>query len=224
MKPATGTGQWSDGHETSLAFEDSVEVHMGFVRYEGTELVFEAEVRNTSQRPVLVAPAEFYYQPVATQPVASASQGPTFPGRVAALDPEPRLQQLAQRLSYESEQATKVSFGEVLTSVSHLTENVTSIKKKETNKEIDERAARQQSERNYYTNQRLEHAAAAEQLRGKQQELDQNALRKNTLLPGQRVRGYVYFPRTDMADLLRLVVPLNERPLTFDFNQYRVKQ
>ncbi|QNE38737.1 hypothetical protein F1C16_03790 [Hymenobacter sp. NBH84] len=224
MKPTAADTIWYEGREMMLQEQDSMLVQMSFVRYEGRELVFEAVVENGSSQPILVAPEQFYYQPVVTQ-AATAGTATNVPGRVAAIDPEQRMQQLETQLAYESKEATKVSFGELLTTLSHITENVASIKKEETEKEIDEREERQQSERDYYTNHRIDHSIAADQVRYTKEEVEQRLLRKNTLPPGQYIRGYVYFPRTDAADVIRVVVPVNEQqPATFDFTQDRTKQ
>lgn len=223
MKPAQSSGRWVDGHEISQDAHDSVEVHVGFVRYGANGVIFEVSLRNHSGRPILVAPASFYYLPVATLPVASTAPV-ELPGRVAAMDPEPRLQQLTTSIGYEAEQATEVSTGEVLSGLSNIVESVASIKNKETDEQIKEREQRHRNDASYYDNQRLQHAANADLLLSEKQELEQYALRKNTLEPGQSARGYVYFSRTDMADLLRLVVRVNEHPLTFNFEQARVKQ
>jgi len=223
MKPTAENTIWYEGREMVLQEQDSMLVQMSFVRYEGKELVFEAVVENGSSQPILVAPEQFFYQPVTTQ-AATAGTPTNVPARVAAIDPEQRMRQLETTLAYESKEATKVSLGELLTTLGHITEDVVSIKKKETDEEVDEREQRQQSERNYYTNQRLEHSIAADQVRYKKEEVEQRLLRKNTLPPGQYIRGYVYFPRTDVADVIRVVVPVGEQPATFDFTQSRMKQ
>jgi hypothetical protein len=223
MKLAQSSGRWVDGHEISQEVHDSVEVHVGVVRYGANGVIFEVNLHNYSARPVLVEPASFYYLPVATLPIASTA-ALELPGRVGAMDPEPRLQQLTTSIGYEAEQATKVSTSEVLSGLGNIVESVASIKKKETQEQINEREQRHRNDAIYYENQRLQHAANADLLLSEKQELEQYALRKNTLERGQSTRGYVYFSRTDMADLLRLVVRVNEYPLTFDYAQTRIKQ
>ena len=223
MKPAAENTTWHEGREVVLQEQDSVVVQISFVRYEGKELVFEALVENNSAQPILVAPAQFFYQPVTTQ-AAVAGTPTSVPGRVAAIDPEQRMRQLETTLAYEAKEATKVSFGELLTTLSHITENVASIKKTETDEEIDEREQRQQSEQDYYTNQRLEHSIAADEVQYKKEEVGQRLMRKNTVPPDEYIRGYIYFPRTDAADVIRVVVPVSKQPITFDFTQNRMKQ
>jgi hypothetical protein len=71
---------------------------------------------------------------------------------------------------------------------------------------------------------RLEHSSAALQAQGQKQDVEARLLRKNTLLPGQGIRGYVYFPRTDKADVLRLSLPLRAQPLALSYSQLRSRQ
>ncbi|MDF7812176.1 hypothetical protein [Hymenobacter sp. YC55] len=217
MAPAQVNGPGRNGHPTSLSYHpDSVEVQVGFVRYEPTELVFEVEIGNDSSRPVLVSPETFFYAPVDT---ASATTTAALQPRVAAVDPELHLKQLAVRLKQEAAKAEKVSWFEILTTVSNVAEDISSIKKKETDEQVAEREERHQSTEAYFDEQREQHAQQADNLYSQHQTIQEVALRKTNIKPGEYVRGYVYFPRTDMARRLRVVVFFNERPVTFDFTQ-----
>lgn len=224
MHPSEGSGVWADGSETARQLHDSVDVRISFVRYEVGRMVFEADLRNTTRRPLTVGPTDFYFQPVATQPVASTAPALYMPSRLSAFDPEPRIQGLTSQVAQESEAATKVSTNEVLTNLSHVVEDLASLKKTETKEQIAARETKQQSENNYYTRQRLEAAAAADQHRAQLDELQHQSLRRNTLEPGQRVRGYVYFPRVDLADVIRVSAPGLAAGTTLDFTQTRTKQ
>ncbi|GAA4034011.1 hypothetical protein GCM10022409_17890 [Hymenobacter glaciei] len=224
MHPSSGSGTWANGAEIARQQHDSLEVRLSFVRYEASRLIFEAELRNRSGHDFTVSPTDFYLQPVATQPVASTAPAPVLPGRLTAFDPEPNIQELRQRIEVESAEATKVSAAEVLTSLSHTVENVAAIKKKETKEQISARENRQQNENASFDSQRLRAAAAAEQHRAQLGELEGQALRRTTLETGRAVRGYVYFPRADMADVIRVSAPGLAPGTTLDFTQTRTQQ
>ncbi len=224
MRPVRGSGVWSDGSETVHEQQDSVDVRINFIRYDADRLVFDVDFRNISRRALTVGPTDFYFQPVATQPVASTVAASQLPGRLAAFDPEPQIQNLTRRVAEESAAATHVSGGELLTGLSHVVEDLASIKKKETKEQEEAREARQNDENAYYTRQRLEAAAAADQHRAQLEELRSQALRRNTVDPGQRLRGYVFFPRLDQADLLRISAPGLREGTTLDFTQLRARQ
>ncbi|HEX8427107.1 hypothetical protein [Hymenobacter sp.] len=220
LAPSARSGLWSSGYARSEGRRaDSVVVRLGFVRYENQELVFEADIRNQSSRNVLVAPETFYYLPLSTTPVVSAVPASAFPTRIGAIDPESRLEQLTTRLAEETDKATKVSLWELFTLVSNMAEDAASLKKKETEQQVFKREQRHSAEKAYFNEQREQHAVQADKLYEQKQGLEYRLLRKSTLEPGQRMRGYVYFPRTDAANLLRVVAFPNKQPSTFDFTQ-----
>ena len=219
MHPSAGSGTWVNGAEITRQQHDSLEVRLSFVRYEATRLVFEADVRNLSRHDFTVNPSEFSAQSVATQPVASSGSASPLPSRRAAFDPEPAIQQLQQRVETEAAAATKVSFAEVLTGLSHTVENVASIKQTETKEQIAARETRHRNENGAYDRERLQAAAAAEQHRAELAELRTYALRRTTVAPGHAVRGYVYFPRADWADVIRVAAPGLAPGTTLDFTQ-----
>ena len=223
MHPSSGSGTWANGAEIARQQHDSLEVRLSFVRYEASRLVFEAELRNRSGRDFTVSPTDFYVQPVATQPVASTAAA-ALPGRLPAFDPEPSIQELHQRIEAEAAEATKVSTAEVLTGLSHTVENVAAIKKKETREQVNARENRQQNENASFDSQRLRAAAAAEQHRAQLAELQGQALRRTTIETGRAVHGYVYFPRADMADIIRVSAPGLAPGTTLDFAQTRTRQ
>ncbi|HEX8427108.1 hypothetical protein [Hymenobacter sp.] len=217
ITPALVNGPAMDGRPTSISYHpDSVEVQVSFVRYEPTELVFEVEIGNDSRRPVLVTPETFFYAPVDT---ASTTTAAALQPRVAALNPELRMKLLAARLEKEAAKAEKVSWFEILTSVSHVAEDISSIKKKETDEQVAEREERHQTDNAYFNNQREQHAQEADALYAQHHSRKSVALRRTELKPGEYVRGQVYFPRTDAARRLRVVVFFDAQPVPFDFKQ-----
>ncbi|MBD2769979.1 hypothetical protein IC235_18995 [Hymenobacter sp. BT664] len=221
MRPSKGTGLWADGAEAAHRQNDSLEVQVSFVRYEEDKMVFAMDFHNKTRRPWVVGPKDFYLQPVLTQPVASRAVS-YLPAGLAAFDPEVQIQALTSRVSEESKAATNVGTNELLTSLSHGVENLAALKKKETKEQEQARETKHQNENNYYTRQRLEAAAAADQHRAQLEELRSTYLRRNTVEPGQRIRGYVSFPRADIADLIRVSAPGLAEGTTLDFIQTRV--
>ncbi|GGG48493.1 hypothetical protein [Hymenobacter glacieicola] len=226
VAPRQPNGPWVNGHPTSfIRHPDSVQVRTGFIRSEPTELVFETEITNTSDRPVLVAPETFYLLLLPPDSTAEAAMAKgIFASRVPALDPEVQLQGLRAKLDKEADKATGVSWFEILTSATHIAEDVASINKKETAEQAAERDYRHQSDEAYFDEQREHHAQKADYLYSQHENLSSVVLRKTTLEPGQRVRGHVYFPRKDYAKRLRLVVFFDERPVQFEYTQTMQQQ
>lgn len=191
LKPEQGSGIWKDGHERSVVQQDSLQVSLGFVRYEGNSLVFDLDIQNQSERAVLVAPEQFSYTPVATTLHEGQEYMPYFPGAVKAINPEQKLDGLVAAVVYNVRESQRPL---VLASPE------------------------------YGQLHRLEHSSAALQAQTQKQDVEARLLRKNTLLPGQGIRGYVYFPRADAADILRLVLPLRAQPLLLSYSQLRSRQ
>lgn len=190
LKPEQGSGIWKDGHERSVVLQDSLQVSLGFVRYEGNELVFDLDIQNQSERAVLVAPEQFSYTPVATTLHEGQEYMPYFPGAVKAINPELKLDLLAASVVYNVRQARATGL--------HITE--------------------------FQQQEGVLHSVAALQAQGQKQDVEARLLRKNTLLPGQGIQGYVYFPRTNEADVLRLSLPLRTQPLLLSYRQLRSRQ
>ncbi|WP_315999732.1 ATP synthase subunit B family protein [Hymenobacter endophyticus] len=221
VEPAQSNGPWVNGHPTSVvSHPDSVYVRAGFIQADDNELVFEVAYLNYSDKPILIAPKTFYYMAV-PDTLADSTRVPTqfFEARRLAADPEVRLGQLQAKLKEHERKADNVSWFEILTSAVNIAEDVSSIKKKETDQQIAEREARHQDSQAFFDNQRLDHAEQADHLYSQTTALEVVVLRKNTLEPGQGLRGQVFFPRMDVARKLRLVVFFDERPVQFTFNQ-----
>jgi len=221
VEPAQSNGPWVNGHPTSVVgHPDSVYVRAGFIRADDNELVFEVAYLNYSDKPILIAPETFYYVAVPdTLADSVAVPAGYFESRRLAANPAVRLGQLQARLKEQDRKATNVSWFEILTMVVNTAEDVSSIKKKETDQQIAERENRHESTRATFDDQRLDHAEQADQLYSQASVLESVMLCRDTLNPGEGRKGQVFFPRMDVARKLRVVVFFDERPVQFTFSQ-----
>ena len=238
VQPAQATGQWAEGREQAVGAADSVETRLSFVCYEPGRVVFEAEYRNLSRRAVVVAPEAISCSPsrenkppvldgnrvvkpqpgqtlsatqaAAVWPVAQAV-APLPAAPLAAFDPEPEIRQLTDQAAREAEKAERVDWLGLALSLTSLVVDVASIAKNETPAQVQSRAALHEAAVVYNVASaaaRVEHAVTADVLHARAANLQEYALRKVTLQPGQQVRGYVYLPRFDTADGLLLRLPV----------------
>ena len=251
LQPAKSTNLWAEGREQAQAVVDSVEVRLSFVCYEPTRVVFEAEYLNPTRRSLVVDPAAFQYEanrlpapapnPKAKRPkplpgtevtaaVAIASQSlplpPLPPQPVAAFDPEPEITALRTKADTEAGKAARFDWLGLVLSAASLATDVASIGKRETVAQYQTRSAINDVAVTYNVISaatKIEHAVAAEVLQQRAAQLQNFALRKVTLEPGQQVRGYLYFPRYDAADgfVIRAPVGISIAPL--EFAQTRVR-
>ncbi|MET4075590.1 hypothetical protein [Hymenobacter sp. UYCo722] len=251
LKPAQATNLFVEGREQAQATADSVEVRLSFVCYEATRVVFEAEYRNPTRHALVVDPTAFRYEasrrptptydfkgrprPLpgteVTAAVAAASQSvllpPLPPNPVAAFDPEPEITMLRATADREAAKAARIDWLGVALSTASLVSGVVSINQRETVSQHQNRAAIQDAAFAYNvasTATKVGHAISADQLQMRAAHLQQYALRKVTLEPGQQVRGYLYFPRYDAADALVVKAPVGSRVVPLEFAQVRRRQ
>ncbi|GAB3848820.1 hypothetical protein GCM10028822_12280 [Hymenobacter terrigena] len=252
MKPTRATGFFVEGREQAQAVADSMEVRLSFVCYEPTRVVFEAEYRNPTRHALVVDPAAFQYEanrlpapapgPKAKRPkplpgtevtaaVAAASMAlplpPLPPNAVAAFDPEPEITALHSKAESEATKAAKFDWLGLALGAASLATDVASIGKRETAAQYQSRAAIHDAALAYSvisTATKIEHAVTAEVLQQRAAMLQDYALRKVTLEPGQQVRGYLYFPRYDAADGLVVRAPVGGRTVPLEFAQVRKRQ
>ena len=254
LKPTRATGLFVEGREQAQAVADSVEVRLSFVCYEPTRMVFEAEYRNPTCHALVVDPAAFQYEatrlpaaaPAAgpkpkrpkprpgtevTAAVAAASLAlplPPLPAKsVVAFDPEPEITRLHATADKEADKAARVDWLGVALSAASLASSVVSINQRETMSHYQRRAAIQDAAFAYNAVSaatKVGHAVAAEVLQQRAGMLQEYALRKVTLAPGQQVRGYLYFPRYDAADGLVVKAPVGGRMVPLAFAQVRKRQ
>ena len=251
LKPAHSTHLFVEGREQAQALADSVDVRLSFVCYEPTRVVFEAEYRNPTRRALVVDPAAFHYEasrlpapapdPKARRPkplpgaqvtaaVAAASMAlplpPLPPRAVPAFDPEPEISALRDQAESEAAKAARFDWLGVALGVASVVTDVASIGKRETRGQFQNRAALHDLAVTYSVVSaavKVEHAVAAEVMQRRAANLQEFALRKVTLAPGQQVRGYLYFPRYDAADGFVVKAPVGRNAVPLEFAQTRVR-
>jgi len=252
LKPTRATGLFAEGREQAQAQADSVEVRLSFVCYEPTRVVFEAEYRNPTRHALAVDPAAFQYEasrlpapaigPKARRPkplpgtevtaaVAAASLAlplpPLPPRAVAAFDPEPEITALRAKAGSEATKAARFDWLGLALGAASLATDVASIGKRETQAQYQSRTAIYDAAVTYSvisTAAKIKHAVAADVLQRRAAQLQEYALRKVTLEPGQQVRGYLYFPRYDAADGFVVRVPVGSSIAPLEFAQTRVRR
>ena len=249
LKPAQSTNLFVEGREQAQALADSVEVRLSFICYEANRVVFEAEYRNPTTHALVVDPAAFRYEATrridsgydgkgrrpkpllgaeVSAAVAAASQSvplpPLPPQAIAAFDPEPEITALHNRAEREAAKAARIDWFGIALSAASLATDVASIGKRETQAQYQSRASIRDAAFTYNalsTATKIEHAVASDVLRQRAAQLQEYALRKVTLEPGQQVRGYLYFPRYDAADALVVKAPVGSRVVPLEFAQVR---
>jgi hypothetical protein len=254
LKPAKTTGLFAEGREQAQAVADSVEVRLSFICYEPTRIVFEVEYRNPTRHALVVDPAAFQYeasrlptptpvpgqklkspkpQPGTEVTAASAAASlalplpPLPPQPIAAFDPEPEIIALRDHADSEAAKAARFDWLGLALGVASIATDVATIGRRETVAQYQTRAAIHNVAVTYNVISaatKMEHAATAEIMQQRAANLQEYALRKVTLEPGQQVRGYLYFPRYDAADGLVVHAPVGSRVVPLEFAQVRKRR
>lgn len=227
------------------ATPDSVRMALRFVGYEPDLLVFEAEYHNDSPHPVSIDPAAFAQAPArqlseAAVPTGRVRRGQQVPAAVAvasqhgpwaalpaaplpALDPVANAEQLQEAADLEAAKARRPDWvGVALLAVSLSADIAGATNRRETPTQYRSRALLHDLAWSYSavsSANRVGHAATADELAWRARRLREHGLRRTRLLPGQQVRGYVYLPRFDQADHLRILAPLGRGRVALDFAQ-----
>ena len=164
--------------------------------------------------------------------VGVASQGLPLPplptNAVSAFDPEPEITALHDRAEQEAAKAARIDWFGVALSVATIASDMSSIgRSRETYAQAKNRAVLHDAAVTYSTISaatKIEHAVAADVLQQRAANLQDYALRKVTLAPGQQVRGYLYFPRFNAADGFVVKAPVGNKAVPLEFVQTWTRQ
>ena len=244
VRPATPHTLFASDQPAAIATADSVALQLNFIGYEPEWLVFNAEYRNDSRQPIDIQPVGFAYAPLreaaevpparrvlpgehvaaATAAASQRAPWPALPSApLPALDPEPQISQLQAGASREAARASRPDWmGIALFAVALGVDIASSTRRTETIDQARARAAIHDVAWTYTAisnANRVRHAATAGAMAQRADLLAQYALRRVVLQPGEQVRGYVYLPRFDQADGLRVLAPVGSRQVPLDFVQ-----
>jgi hypothetical protein len=248
VQPAQPHTLFGSGQPAAEAAADSVALRLDFLGYEPEYLVFHAEYHNDSRRPIEIVPEAFAYAPVReagvrppTQRIQRIQRGERVPAAVAAatqhlpwpalppaplaaLDPEPQIVQLQNGATHEAQKASRTDWVSIALFAVALGTDIASTTRRrpETFDQAQTRAVIHNVAWAYNavsTASRVHHAATAEALAQRAAQLNEFALRRVILQPGQQVRGYVYLPRFDHADGLEVLAPVGRQQVALSFVQ-----
>ena len=243
VKPAQPNTLFASGQPQVEASADQVSLRLNFLGYEPEWIVLNAEYRNNSGRPVTIDPTAFRYEPLRETAVAragvrvqrgalvpavaaAASQHAPWPALPAAplpaFNPEAHINQLQDGAAREANRARRTDWVGVALFVAAVGSDVASLGRYDSPAQARTSATLHDIAWTYNaisSANKLRHAVTAEVLAQRAQQLSEYALRTVTLQPGEQVRGYVYLPRFDDADGLRVLAPVGQQQVALNFVQ-----
>ncbi|MGI4874711.1 MAG: hypothetical protein ACRYFX_26445 [Janthinobacterium lividum] len=244
VKPAQPNTFFASAQPQAEASAENVSLRLNFLGYEPNWVVLNAEYRNDSAQPVSIDPAAFSYAPLretATAPAgvrvqrgelvpavtAAASLRAPWPALptapLGAFSPEAHIGELEAGADREAAKARRTDWVGIALFAVVVGSQIASIGHGfDTPVQADNAAAIYNIAWAYSEismANKMHHAATAAAMAQQARHLSEYALRPVLLQPGQQVRGYVYLPRFDDADGLRVYAPIGHQRAALDFVQ-----
>ena len=219
LTPLSPNSIWRYGQEVVSLQDSVVDVAVSFSdTYEGG-LVFDVEVENLTEHPVLISPEQFCAIPLTEIQDTALKKGvPIF----HAQDPERRIESVDLRKSREQASYENANAIDAVGSMIGLIGSIASIGESKT----DEQREKEKQWEDRQTNDRVErdisHANAVRQFEDERRIWGTDALRKTTLLPGQILRGEIHVATLVNSRLVQLLVTVDGTTRRFLFNQEKI--
>jgi hypothetical protein len=215
MTPLSKNPFWAGGTQVAAIQGKSALVAVAFLREKDAQVSFRVEIENTSTGPVLVDPARFYFNmcslsEVLDEATCSTSRWVVNPEQVL-LD----LDVKRARESADNKNSTSLlmpfMFLDIVAAVGGIATG-------------DRHATAQALDNTRDTSDMLREIEAEDQQQASSYEArrsmwETSALRKTTILPGQREAGMVFIPRDLSTNTVKLQIRVGDEVLAFPFKQ-----
>ena len=215
LKPQTENNEWYKGKEIATVDNDSLNIKISFDRSENNDYVFDIEITNYSETPILVEPERFIYK---------VKSGKIYEGKaieLRALDPEKVIQDLQKNYAIHKNdietQAMVSSFGSFLQFVGQTKALITN--DSELSERLDHQTKRMQENQLI---ENIENNRISNYLDNSSYIWEILALRKTTLYPFQSIAGKVFFPISELAETLEFIFPIGGYELKILYNQTNI--
>lgn len=221
LKPLFSETKWIYGKEFARSATDQVEIAVAFENMDVAAIIFDLEIINLSEQPIIVSPEKFYYLPLNWP---QDTTGLHAPGKISyAIDPEIRILDLDKEISRENASYATATGIDAVGSLLGLFVAIATIGKEKTEEEIKEEEKRRCDEEVSRQEREIYHANSLANLKNEKVKWESTTLRRTTLEPDQSARGRIYFRANKRAKYLRLCFPIGEANLQIVFEQQKVK-
>jgi len=213
MKPLAEESRWYLGGEYVKSEVENIEAAAAFDRTIDTEWVFDVEIANHTDQPVLVVPEKFYIKPMQRRNDTVFSPGKY----IYAIDPERKLLEIDKDIAQEEAHYTSARSTDGLISMLDLFADIATIGKKKTPEEIEQEEIEDAEREESQVEREIRHEESMNDLTDLRGNWENLTLRKTTLLPGYFIDGKVYFPAKRNVNYLELCLPVEKTTNTFLF-------
>lgn len=212
LTPMTKDYKWWYGSQLlSLNNEEGLSFELAFKRSSGQHLIFDFWVKNTSGKPVLISPEDFYYEAL-----RSDTNRLNTPLQYA-VNPEKELLDLQKREARAIADRSNAFLMEVTSTTLDIADDI--ITKDKSPEQKEQERQEREDRREDYTATQEEGEIRLQSLDAQRHYWENNALRKTTLETGFELGGNVFFPREDQAIFLRFHFKVAGKDHTILFRQ-----
>lgn len=201
------------GTEYIHSTADSITVTVAYMQHQDGHVIFDVEVANYSGHVVRVDPIHFTYE---------AFRSDEFIASGSAINPESKLLNIDMQISEEQADQKSMMLLSAIGAAAMITEEITDNEEDSYEDETEEAAA---------TYALAASASAgiessqyeARSLRHKRQRWAHETLRKTDLFSDDYIRGIVFFPIAENADVYQIRIQVGHTIHTFRFRQFKYK-
>ena len=200
------------GLETVIKDDSTASISLQFQKQSGENYIFSISIKNNSQQQFAVDPKNIYTKIVQ----GNVSNKNNY---FRALDPEKQLINIDKDINNTSAQQKTANGLFFLTSVVNLASDIATIGKQKSQEEVEEtqydrEVQRQENidENNYYDNK-------ISSLKDKKEYWEHNIFRVSIFYPGDEIGGILVLPIVPDAQIIDIVVPVNNKEYNFIYKQ-----
>ena len=213
LDPESEQSDWYKGKEIAILTNDSITIRISYDRNINHNYIFDTDITNHMQNPVLVEPEKFYYEPNKEK----SKQGEKL-SHVNAKDPELVILDLQRSFSLHR---SNVETQSMFYSLGYFIQFVGQTKALVTNdQELSNRIEHQTNklEQDKLINE-VKNRNVSEALSASLDLWEVLALRKTTLYKNESISGKVFFPANKFASTLEVHFPIDNYELKINYNQ-----
>jgi len=213
LSPLEGKVEWLHGKQYVTQRDSRIKYVLAFEGYRNSLLKFDVKIKNNSRRSILIDPSSFYYVPLETKSKEIPVSKFVFAG-----NPEEEILKLQAKIIQEK---TDYKNDQTANEVSGCLGSFFSIADKteedrRSSEELQERVRRDKRSRERLNIRKLSLYKRSIEF------WKTEALRKNTLKPGQSISGIIVFPARHKADKVLLFTQGEKKVMMFPFQQKQV--
>ncbi|QIP13424.1 hypothetical protein G8759_12690 [Spirosoma aureum] len=216
LEPVSGDVAMIEGRPVTKAEQNGVGVVASFEREDMEFVTFDIEVKNRTDHPIEVNPADFHFVALgASQDTLSDPAKAGFALQREAADPSYETGRVKLKRKQEEKRLKRAKIFNTVLMVAAIASDVSSSSNSRSYREFaNNRAAHYLAYQGIAVKRAIDHSTFADRMQRYDYEeyrWRELALKANTLAPGESVRGFVYVPKLASAKYLAMTYSVSEQ-------------